>query len=105
MEAKSIYDRANFFVTAQALFANAFATLVTSSNLIGIFKAFPAIICLTGIALNIAWAYTGHLQEKSIKALDLKDVIYKAAPIILGVAWAGLLVAFSLQAFGIIKIL
>jgi hypothetical protein len=107
MEEKSFYDRANFFLTAQAIFANAFATLAISSNLNGLYKFLPITICLIGISLNIAWIYSSFFQEDVktlVKKLNLKDVIYKAAPILLTLGWVALLIFFTLETFGIIKI-
>jgi len=106
MEEKTFYDRANFFLAAQAIFANAFATLAISSNLVGFYKFLPITICLIGISLNIAWIYSGFFQDdvKTFVKVTLKDVIYRAAPILLFISWTALLIFFTLEAFRIIKI-
>jgi hypothetical protein len=106
MEEKTFYDRANFFLAAQAIFANAFATLAISSNLIGFYKFLPVTICVIGISLNIAWIYSGFFQSeiKTFVKVTLKDIIYRAAPILLVIAWTALLIFFTLQTFGIMKI-
>ena len=106
MEEKTFYDRANFFLTAQAIFANAFATLAISSNLNGLYKFLPITICLIGISLNVAWIYSSFFKEeiKIFLKLNLKDVIYKVAPFLLALGWAAMLIFFTLETFGIIKI-
>ena len=106
MEKKTFYDRANFFVAAQAIFANAFATLAISSNLNGLYKFLPITICFIGISLNITWIYSSFFQEqiKTFLKVNLKDIIYRAAPILLIAGWTALLIFFTLETFGLIKI-
>jgi hypothetical protein len=102
-EKKSFYDRANFFIAAQAIFASAFATLAMSDNLVGWYIFLPITICLIGISLNIAWIYSSYFQVeiKTFIKINLKDIIYRISPILFVLAWIGLLVFFSLQIFGI----
>jgi hypothetical protein len=106
LEKKSFYDRANFFIGAQAVFVNAFATLVVSSNLVGAYKFLPIIICSIGISLNLVWIYSSYISAdvRKLIEMDLKDIIYRVAPFLLTIGWIALLIVFSLQAFGIINI-
>lgn len=70
-EDKKYYDRANFFVTAQGMFFSAFAVLVAgSNNLTGLIKMIPAVICITGILLNVIWGYSSMIQIEKILALE-----------------------------------
>ena len=107
MDENTFYNRANFFLAAQAIFANAFATLAISDNLLGFYRFLPITTCVIGIFLNIAWIYSGFIEvrtlERSLK-VTLKDIIYKVAPVLLFIAWTTLLVFFTLQTFGIVKV-
>jgi hypothetical protein len=119
LDEKTFYDRANFFLAAQAIFANAFATLAISSNLIGFYKFLPITICAIGISLNIAWVISGRIERKALELsvlsqsvglsvpslkITIKDLIYRAAPFLLFIAWVALLIFFCLQTFGAIKL-
>ena len=103
MESETPHDSVKSSLTQQSILAFFFALLVASDLsgifkilpiLTGIFNFFPAIICLIGVGFNI---YLGFFS-KDVEIL--KDLVYRTAPIILGVGWTALLVLFSLQAFG-----
>ena len=114
LQSKIKYDRGNFFLASQGLFANAYATLVvaaiTTDKIIGWYAGLPIIICLIGILLNIAWIYSNRFKDDELKSefklpeLNLTDVINKVVPYLLIVGWIALMFFFAAQYYGFIKI-
>jgi hypothetical protein len=123
-EDKKFYDRANFFVVGQSMLFGAFATLVSGSkNLTGFYVAFPAVISLAGVLLNVIWVASSNkrtiydlkqkldlnrksagltLASATVPAPTITDLIYKAAPLLLGFTWGSLFTLYLLQLFNII---
>jgi hypothetical protein len=125
-EDKKFYDRANFFVVGQSMLFSAFAALVVGNkNLIGLYVAFPAVVSLAGVLLNVIWAASSNkktifdLNQKlnhnrasaglastniPLPAPTITDLIYRAAPLLLGFAWGSMFTLYLLQLFDVMTI-